>query len=195
FTPSRHRGRVLTAMDGWWPIGASLCAFVSAYLLEFGDWRLIMLVMIIPALLTVAVRFGIPESPLYLASVRRLAAAAAGIARLVERSGAEVCGWTHDEPAVVPKSGPEPSPQTVRAASGPSAGRQLRAVSGQLVQLWQHSARITLVSWSRFVSILLVFYAALTWLTGLITKYELEVQASLIVYVWMSAVRLTLGPY
>ena len=71
FTPSRHRGRVLTAMDGWWPIGASLCAFVSAYLLDFGDWRLIMLVMIVPALLTVAVRFGIPESPLYLASVGR----------------------------------------------------------------------------------------------------------------------------
>ena len=188
FTPSRHRGRVLTAMDGWWPIGASLCAFVSAYLLEFGDWRLIMLVMIIPALLTVAVRFGIPESPLYLASVGRFEEADAVIARLVERTGAEVREWTHDEPAVVPKTGPETSPETVRAASGPSVGRQLRAASGQLVQLWQHSARITLVSWSLFVSILLVYYAALTWLPGILKKQGLEDQAAFLVTGSMTAV-------
>src|SRR5699024_2646608 len=190
FTPSRHRGRVLTAMDGWWPIGASLCAFVSAYLLEFGDWRLIMLAMIIPALLTVAVRFGIPESPLYLASVGRFEEADAVIARLVERTGAEVREWTHDEPAAVPNTGPETSPETVRAASGPSVGRQLRAASGQLVQLWQHSARITLVSWSLFVSILLVYYAALTWLPRILKQHGLEDQAAFLVTGPMSAVRI-----
>ena len=33
FTPRKHRGRVLTAMDAWWPIGASLCGVVSAVLM------------------------------------------------------------------------------------------------------------------------------------------------------------------
>ena len=185
FTPSRHRGRVLTAMDGWWPIGASLCAFVSAYLLDFGDWRLIMLVMIIPALLTVAVRFGIPESPLYLASVGRYAEADAIIARLVERTGADVTEWTH-EPVGGHGAAPDPRPAT--PANGPKVGRQLRAASGQLVQLWQHSAKTTLVAWALFVSVLLVYYAALTWLPGILKKQGLADQAAFLVTGAMTAV-------
>ncbi|WP_167197611.1 MFS transporter [Brevibacterium pigmentatum] len=223
FTPSRHRGRVLTAMDGWWPIGASLCAFVSAYLLDFGDWRLIMLVMIIPALLTVAVRFGIPESPLYLASVGRYEEADAIIARLVERTGADVTEWTHEPvgshgagPATAgadatPTSGsgpaaptpgsrpatptpgagsatPSPDARPATSANGPEVGRQLRAASGQLIQLWQHSAKTTLVAWALFVSVLLVYYAALTWLPGILKKQGLADQAAFLVTGAMTAV-------
>ncbi|MGO2649025.1 MAG: MFS transporter, partial [Brevibacterium aurantiacum] len=180
FTPSRHRGRVLTAMDGWWPIGASLCAFVSAALLGVGDWRFIMLVMIVPALLTVAVRFGIPESPLYLASVGRFDEADAIIAKLVKRTGAEVTEWTHDT-AVPDRSVPD-------AAAITSVNARLRAASGQLIQLWQHSAKTTLVSWSLFVSVLLVYYAALTWLPGILKKQGLADQAAFLVTGSMTAV-------
>src|SRR5699024_4201916 len=123
----------------------------------------------------------IPESPLYLASVGRYEEADAVIARLVERTGAEVRDWTHDAPAAVPKTGPEASPDTVPAASGTSVGRQLRAASGQLVQLWQHWARTTLVSWALFVSLLLVYYAALTWLPGILKRQGVEDQAAFLV--------------
>ncbi len=184
FTPSRHRGRVLTAMDGWWPIGASLCAFVSAWLLGVGDWRLIMLVMIVPALLTVAVRFGIPESPLYLASVGRYAEADAVIAKLVKRTGAEVESWTHDVPRSTAAEEPlaKSSKETVTSAGPhPTVSAQLRAASGQLVQLWQHSAKTTLVSWTLFVSVLLVYYAALTWLPGILKKQGMGDQAAFLV--------------
>ncbi|MDN5634290.1 MAG: MFS transporter [Brevibacterium sp.] len=217
FTPKKHRGRVLTAMDGWWPIGASLCAFVSASLLGVGDWRLIMLVMIVPALLTVAVRFGIPESPLYLASVGRYAEADAIIARLVERTGAEVTTWTHDVPvaSATKATGAARSSGTSRsagssrstgasqdsgAAKAPrqastaspgavtSVNRQLRAASGQLVQLWQYSAKTTLVSWALFVSVLLVYYAALTWLPDILKKQGLGDQTAFMVTGSMTAV-------
>ncbi|MCT2358149.1 MFS transporter [Brevibacterium casei] len=194
FTPKRHRGRVLTAMDGWWPIGASLCAFVSAWLLTMGDWRLIMLVMIIPALLTVAVRFGIPESPLYLASVGRYAEADAVIARLVERTGADVPAWTHDAPG---DAGPLPTDSlgegrqgTVESSAGiiTSVNGRLRAATGQLAQLWQYSAKTTLVSWALFVSVLLVYYAALTWLPGILKRQGLGDQAAFLVTGSMTAV-------
>ena len=194
FTPKRHRGRVLTAMDGWWPIGASLCAFVSAWLLTMGDWRLIMLVMIIPALLTVAVRFGIPESPLYLASVGRYAEADAVIARLVERTGADVPAWTHDAPG---DAGPlttdslgEGRQDTVESSAGiiTSVNGRLRAATGQLAQLWQYSAKTTLVSWALFVSVLLVYYAALTWLPGILKRQGLGDQAAFLVTGSMTAV-------
>lgn len=192
FTPKKHRGRVLTAMDGWWPIGASLCAFVSASLLGVGDWRLIMLVMIVPALLTVAVRFGIPESPLYLASVGRYAEADAIIARLVERTGAEVTTWTHDVPVVSGETVSDTthvSGQTSdSSATVTSVNKQLRAASGQLVQLWQYSAKTTLVSWALFVSVLLVYYAALTWLPGILKKQGMGDQAAFMVTGSMTAV-------
>ncbi|SMX71364.1 MFS transporter, putative metabolite:H+ symporter [Brevibacterium antiquum] len=192
FTPKKHRGRVLTAMDGWWPIGASLCAFVSASLLGVGDWRLIMLVMIVPALLTVAVRFGIPESPLYLASVGRYAEADAIIARLVERTGAEVTTWTHDVPAkgAIEATGTAPAPRQASDSSGTliSVNKKLRAASGQLVQLWQYSAKTTLVSWALFVSVLLVYYAALTWLPGILKKQGMGDQAAFMVTGSMTAV-------
>lgn len=192
FTPKKYRGRVLTAMDGWWPIGASLCAFVSASLLGVGDWRLIMLVMIVPALLTVAVRFGIPESPLYLASVGRYAEADAIIARLVERTGAEVTTWTHDVPTTgtTETAGTAQVPLKASDTSGKvtSVNKQLRAASGQLVQLWQYSAKTTLVSWSLFVSVLLVYYAALTWLPGILKKQGMGDQAAFMVTGSMTAV-------
>lgn len=192
FTPKKHRGRALTAMDGWWPIGASLCAFVSASLLGVGDWRLIMFVMIVPALLTVAVRFGIPESPLYLASVGRYAEADAIIARLVERTGAEVSTWTHDVPVTSATKATDPG-QTPRRASDStgtvtSVNKQLRAASGQLVQLWQYSVKTTLVSWTLFVSVLLVYYAALTWLPGILKKQGLGDQTAFMVTGSMTAV-------
>ena len=208
FTPKKHRGRVLTAMDGWWPIGASLCAFVSAWLLGVGDWRLIMLVMIVPALLTVAVRFGIPESPLYLASVGRYKEADAIIARLVERTGAEVTTWTHEVPktaegATAAEGATEAASATATTAGAatqvtPNASSQpgkvttvnaqLRAATGQLVQLWQYSAKTTLVSWSLFVSVLLVYYAALTWLPGILKKQGMGDQAAFMVTGSMTAV-------
>ena len=159
-----------------------------------------MLVMIVPALLTVAVRFGIPESPLYLASVGRYAEADAIIARLVERTGADVREWTHEAPATAaaPASPDEPeSPGVPPATSSsaapapkaePSVSRQLRAASGQLVQLWQHSAKTTLVSWSLFVSVLLVYYAALTWLPGILKKQGMADQAAFLVTGSMTAV-------
>ncbi|WP_231441842.1 MFS transporter [Brevibacterium zhoupengii] len=192
FTPKKHRGRVLTAMDGWWPIGASLCAFVSAWLLGVGDWRLIMLVMIVPALLTVAVRFGIPESPLYLASVGRYKEADAIIARLVERTGAEVTTWTHDVPATAASQTSAAAQAIPNAPSQPgkitNVNAQLRAATGQLVQLWQYSAKTTLVSWALFVSVLLVYYAALTWLPGILKKQGLGDQAAFMVTGSMTAV-------
>ncbi|MGV2481061.1 UNVERIFIED_CONTAM: MFS transporter, partial [Salmonella enterica subsp. enterica serovar Weltevreden] len=88
----------------------------------------------------------------------------------VERTGADVPAWTHDAPG---DAGPLPTDSlgegrqdTVESSAGiiTSVNGRLRAATGQLAQLWQYSAKTTLVSWALFVSVLLVYYAALTWL-------------------------------
>jgi putative MFS transporter len=146
FTPRRQRGRVLTAMDGWWPVGAALCGFVSAWLVAaFADWRLTMLVMVLPALLVFWVRRSVPESPLFLIRTGRRDEAARVIDGLVEATGAE------------PRAYSLPEPQTVPRLSAGSAWQQLRGV-------WQFNWKITAAAWALFMSILLVYYLSLTWM-------------------------------
>jgi putative MFS transporter len=146
FTPRKQRGKVLTAMDGWWPIGAALCGFVSAGLVAaFGDWRLTMLVMVLPALLVFWVRRSVPESPLFLIRKGRREEAARVIDGLVAATGAEARAYSL------------PAPQNAPRLSAGSAWLQLRL-------LWQFNWKITTAAWSLFFSILLVYYLALTWM-------------------------------
>ena len=141
FSPAKHRGRVLTALDGWWPVGATLCAFVSAWLITFADWRAVMLIMILPALLVFGVRLFVPESPMYLASVGRHEEADAIVRRLVKATGADVTEWRRAE--VAP---PAATPGTWRG--------KLAAITGQIADLWRWSTPLTLVDkWIRPTSV------------------------------------------
>jgi MFS transporter, putative metabolite:H+ symporter len=146
FTPRRQRGRVLTAMDGWWPVGAALCGFVSAGLMAaFADWRLTMLVMVLPALLVFWVRRSVPESPLFLIRKGRRKEAAEVIDALVAATG------------TTPRAYSLPDPQDAPRLSAGSAWTQLRS-------LWQFSWKITTAAWALFFTILLVYYLSLTWM-------------------------------
>lgn len=175
FSPAKHRGRVLTALDGWWPIGATLCAFVSAWLITFSDWRAVMLIMIVPAFLVFGVRLFVPESPMYLASVGRHDEADAIVRKLVTATGSDVTEWRRAE--VAPRAA---TPGTWRG--------KLAAVTGQIADLWRWSTPLTLVAWSLFVSILLLYYAALTWLPKILREQGLADEAAFIVTGQMTAV-------
>lgn len=149
FTPSKLRGRVLTAMDGWWPVGAALSFFVSGWVMATADnWRLILAVMILPAFMVYLVRRSMPESPLFLAAKGRDAEARAVIDQLVERTGADKRDYVI-EPVQLPK-----------------APRWWE----QVASLWKYSWKITATSWLLFMTILLVYYLALTWLPSILTE-------------------------
>ncbi|MCO1338273.1 MFS transporter [Kocuria polaris] len=146
FTPAKARGRVLTAMDGWWPIGAALAFFVTAVIQStFDNWRLILVVMVLPALLVFWVRRGVPESPMYLIRQGQSARAAKVIDDLVARTGAAETPYTLPDPRDAPRL---------------SAG----SVGEQLAKVWRYDWKITTAAWSLFFSILLVYYLALTWM-------------------------------
>jgi putative MFS transporter len=150
FTPRKYRGRVLTGMDAWWPIGASLCGLVSALLIStVGNWRALMLVMVLPALLVFWVRRSVPESPLFLVRRGRRAEATEVINNLIARTGATVGPWRLPEAAEAPRLSP---------------GR----LGEQLTALWRYNWRVTLAAWSLFLTILLVYYGALTWMPSIL---------------------------
>jgi putative MFS transporter len=150
FTPAKQRGRVLTAMDGWWPVGAALSFFISGWVqATTGNWRLILAVMVLPALMVFWVRRSVPESPLYLVRKGQRDEAARVIDDLVARTGVPAQSYTLPEPEAAPRLSP---------------GSWLE----QLVKIWRFSPRITLVSWSLFLTILLVYYLALTWMPSIL---------------------------
>jgi putative MFS transporter len=152
FSPKKQRGRVLAAMDGWWPIGATL-AGVSATLLVpvTGNWRWMLALMVLPALLLFWVRRGIPESPLYLARTGREAEARAVIDDMVARTG------TAPEPYEI---------AAVPVATGRRRG--LAAALEQLRRIWAFNPRMTSVAWGLFISVMLVYYAALSWMPSIL---------------------------
>ncbi|MFB9904105.1 MFS transporter [Allokutzneria oryzae] len=169
FTPARVRGRVLTAMDIWWPVGATLCGLTSAALLGLGGWRLLMLVMVLPALLVFWVRRSVPESPMYLVRRGRGVEARAVIDDLVARTGAKVDPWRLPEPRPTPRLTP-------------------RAVAAQVAALWRHNPRITSAAWGLFLTVFVLYYGALTWLPSILKAEGYGDYAAFMVATLMTAV-------
>ncbi|MEV0318248.1 MFS transporter [Streptomyces sp. NPDC050658] len=153
FSPRKYRGRILTALDAWWPVGVTLCGLVSTAMLTLdGNWRWMLATMVLPALLLFWARRGIPESPIYLTKKGREAEARAVIDDLVARTGAPV------EPYVIPEPVPDEGPRGAAAAI-----EQLRRV-------WSFSPRITSAAWLLFATIMLVYYAALSWMPSILKE-------------------------
>lgn len=152
FSPRRQRGKVLVAMDLWWPIGGTLCGVVATALAPVhGNWRWMLGVMIVPALLVFWIRRGVPESPLYLATTGRETEARSIIDDLVSRTGAAA------------------QPYAIPTGDGSARrGRGLRAAVEQLRLVWAFSPRITSVAWILFVTVMLVYYVSLTWMPSIL---------------------------
>lgn len=154
FSPRKYRGRILTALDLWWPIGVTLCGLAATLMVPLpGNWRWMLATMVMPALLLFWVRRGVPESPIYLTRVGREAEAREVIDSLVARTGA------------LPETYEIPAPA---AGEGSDRARGLRAGVEQFRRLWKYNPRITSVSWLLFVTIMLVYYAALTWMPSIL---------------------------
>lgn len=156
FSPKKQRGRVLSAMDGWWPIGTTLAGVTATFLVPIdGNWRWMLTLMVLPALLLFWIRRGVPESPIYLSRTGREAEARAVIDDMVARTGAE------PEPYSIPTIIPE---------AAASRKRGLSAVLDQLRLVWAFNPKVTAVAWALFISVMVVYYAALSWMPSILRE-------------------------
>ncbi len=156
FSPKKHRGRILTALDLWWPIGVTLCGVVATLMVPLDNgWRGMLGMMVLPALLLFWVRRGVPESPIYLSKVGREEEARAVIDELVARTGA-----TPEQYSI-----PEPG-----AGEGEDRPTGIRAATAQFRNMWKFNPKVTSVSWLLFITVMLVYYAALTWTPSILKE-------------------------
>ncbi len=90
FLPSKNRGRWLVMLEGFWAIGTlivALAAWAASVAGVADAWRYIFAVTAVPAILGVALRFFVPESPHYLLRSGRAADAKAIVNRMLEAHG------------------------------------------------------------------------------------------------------------
>jgi MFS family permease len=64
--PGELRAKALAIVQSSWAIGYALAALVAGIVLRFGNWRMVFFVGILPALLTLWIRRGVPESELWI---------------------------------------------------------------------------------------------------------------------------------
>lgn len=69
--PDRHRGKAVAFMQSAWAIGYAAAALVVAVILPRFGWRVVFMIGIIPALLTLWIRHGVEESEVWLRSRAR----------------------------------------------------------------------------------------------------------------------------
>ena len=85
--PAEHRGKAVGFMQAGWALGYIIAAALAAWILPHYGWRTLFLVGVSPALLTLWIRRGVPESEIWRAAAGRRApnrSVVAGLKKLLE---------------------------------------------------------------------------------------------------------------
>ncbi|MBB3937023.1 MFS transporter [Aureimonas phyllosphaerae] len=89
FLPSHRRGRWLVLLESFWAVGTIVLAIVALYAGSQGGeaWRTIFFCTGVPAVIGIALRLFVPESPLYLNKVGRSDEAKRVLERMAKTNG------------------------------------------------------------------------------------------------------------
>ncbi|MGY2202770.1 MFS transporter [Pseudomonas gingeri] len=160
--PAKRRGRYIALMDGFWPLGFVAAGVLSYFLLPLVGWRDIFLVLAIPAVFVLAIRFFIPESPRWLEQAGHHGAADKVLCGIEDRVRASLKRAALPMPVRLPRSVDRP----------PSFFSAFR-------QLWSPLYRQrTMMIWSVWFFALLGFYGLTSWLSALLQQSGFAVTQS-----------------
>lgn len=151
FAPARIRGRLIVILEAFWAVGWTAAALIGYLVIPGSDdgWRWAFLLGAIPAAYALIVRWGLPESPRWLARRGRI-----NEASLIVGSFEHAAGVTSIT-AVVPDREP---PVAVRA------GDRLRA-------LWTSEFRTrTLSLWLVWFCVNFSYYGAFIWIPSILVS-------------------------
>jgi putative MFS transporter len=160
--PAKRRGRYIALMDGFWPLGFVAAGVLSYFLLPVIGWRDIFLVLAVPAVFVLVIRFFIPESPRWLEQAGRGDEADAVLQRIEEKVRASLGRRDLPEPIRLPRLATQP-------------GNFFSA----LAQIWSPLYRQrTVMIWSVWFFALLGFYGLTSWLSALLQQSGFAVTQS-----------------
>src|SRR5256712_8284772 len=80
--PTQLRAKAISIVQSSWAIGYALAALVAGIVLQYASWRMVFFVGILPALVTLWIQKGVPESEMWRAHRAKTVALADGEATL-----------------------------------------------------------------------------------------------------------------
>jgi len=150
FAPARIRGRLIVILEAFWAVGWTAAALVAFFVIPASEngWRWAFALGAIPAAYALIVRWGLPESPRWLASRGRIAEADRIVAAFETDAGI-VQG-----PAI--RKEPESRPIAVTA-------------SARVTTLWNREFRVrTLSLWVVWLCVNFSYYGAFIWIPSIL---------------------------
>ncbi|WEK59804.1 MAG: MFS transporter [Candidatus Microbacterium colombiense] len=150
FAPARIRGRLIVFLEAFWAIGWTAAALIGFFVIPTSDdgWRWAFAIGAIPALYALIVRWGLPESPRWLASRGRIAEAERIVIAFETDAGVE------REPAIHK----EPPSRAMAATTG-----------ARFAALWNAEFRVrTICLWLVWLCVNFAYYGAFIWIPSIL---------------------------
>ncbi|UWF76568.1 MULTISPECIES: MFS transporter [Microbacterium] len=150
FAPTAIRGRMIVILEAFWALGWTAAALIGYLVIPASadGWRWAFLIGAVPAVYALVVRWGLPESPRWLASRGRLAEAE----RIVE--GLESSAGVVEQPRI----------RTV-----PSRRSLADTAGGRLGVLWSAEFRLrTACIWLVWLCVNFAYYGAFIWIPSIL---------------------------
>lgn len=167
FVGAERRGRFFLPYEVIFPVGLMFAGMAGYFLVPVFGWKAMFIVGLIPSVLTIPLRWLMPESPRWLASKGRMAEAD-GVVQLLERSATRR-GIPLPEPVVQPAS-----PQAGAASDWRELFRGIYL-------------KRTLTIWALWFTAYLVNNGLITWLPTLYKQFfKLPLETAL-AYGWMTS--------
>lgn len=160
FIPSRHRGRYIAWLEGFWPLGFVLAGVLSLIIVPTIGWRWVFVALAVMSAWLLVVRRIVPESPRWLESRGRRSEAAEVMAAM-ERDVAAASGK--------PLAEPEPA----RHAALASEGFPLRHM------FTREYRKRTFMAWAMWFFVLLGYYSISTWMGKLLADSGMAIADSI----------------
>jgi len=139
YLPTRHRGRYLVLLEGFWAVGTLVAAGLAWLIVPRFGWRWLLAISALPGLIVFLIRRSVPESPRYLMVSGKGEQAAQVLAQVARENGVSLPTGA----LVPPPTGKKPHLADLLAPG---------------------LARTTLLLWVIWFSMSLGYYGVFTWL-------------------------------
>lgn len=150
FAPARMRGRLIVILEAFWAVGWTAAALVGYFIIPASDdgWRWAFALGAIPAVYALIVRWGLPESPRWLASRGRAADAERIVSQFEKDAGV--------------RTDPAPASARVAPAVARSAGARVTALLAPEFRVR------TLSLWLVWFCVNFAYYGAFIWIPSIL---------------------------
>ncbi|BDZ38305.1 MFS transporter [Microbacterium suwonense] len=152
FAPAAIRGRLIVILEAFWAVGWTASALIGYFVIPASEsgWRWAFALGAIPAVYALVVRWGLPESPRWLASRGRLAEAERVVVRLETDADLQRTRAPQREP--------------VREPLAATASARMR-------MLWAPEFRMRTISvWAVWFCVNFAYYGAFIWIPSILVQ-------------------------